>query len=351
MTPRAASSAAANVSTRPAKATVRTPCAAASRATPSTVFPVSVCASRLPSPVKHHCAPSRASRSPRSSATISTPGRNSAFAKASSPKPSPPAAPAPGTARRSRPSSSAATLAKWSSASSSWATAAASAPFCGPKIALAPFGPVKRTRDVGCDFDARACDAWIQASQVDAREAYERRSAGRQFALAAVEQTRAERLQQTGSAVVRRTAADADDDVPRSFVERGFDQLARTVTRRAKRIALFRDDTSCNPEAAAISTIAVEPAKANAASSGVPSGPRTIRATRRAPVAKKASTVPSPPSAIGTVRASSDEPNASSKPRSIAAAASSAVKLPLNLSGAMTARNQLCVIKMSWVMT
>ena len=60
--------------------------------------------------------------------------------------------------------------------------------------------------------------------------------------------------------------------------------------------------------------------------------------------ATRASTVPSPPSAIGTW--SMDAPgHALVTPRAIAAAASAADRLPLNLSGAITTRMAVCLAK------
>ena len=85
-------------------------------------------------------APRSACGRPHSSATMSTPGRNSA-PSASSAIPAPPAAPAPGTSRRSRPSARAMASAVCASAASSFGTSCGFAPFCGPKIADAPFGP------------------------------------------------------------------------------------------------------------------------------------------------------------------------------------------------------------------
>src|SRR5450432_2503534 len=67
----------------------------------------------------------------------------------------------------------------------------------------------------------------------------------------------------------------------------------------------------------------------------VPAAPVTAHDRRSPPRARIASSVPSPPSAIGQ-RRSSAAGQTRARPRPIAAAASGAETLPLNESGAMT---------------
>ncbi len=107
-------------------------------------------------------------------------------------------------------------------------------------------------------------------------------------------------------------------------------ELARSASRCAR-------GTRASPEARASSTTAVEVCRANAASTGAPSGPVTVTGTSVKPAAIAASSVPSPPSAIGTtVRSASASteriPAATASPTPRASRAS------LNLSGATTIR-------------
>src|SRR5438477_411854 len=84
---------------RPTKAKTGLSSFRASRATPAGVFPSRVCRSRLPSPVMTTSASLIFASSPTASATTSKPGRTFAPQKLIRPKPSPPAAPAPGSSR------------------------------------------------------------------------------------------------------------------------------------------------------------------------------------------------------------------------------------------------------------
>ena len=90
------------------------------------------------------------------------------------------------------------------------------------------------------------------------------------------------------------------------------------------------------PEAAAISRKAVPPATPISAFAGRPRGSRTVHVTSCPPAAAvRARTVPSPPSASGTQRTSASGIAARIAAFSISAARS-AVRDPLNLSGART---------------
>ena len=108
------------------------------------------------------------------------------------------------------------------------------------------------------------------------------------------------------------------------------------VTRGSRRAR----GTSGSPEAAAISMTAVRPSPSTpqAASTGSPSGPRTaVRLGWPAVASSSASTVPSPPSAMGTFTTSAPGKTART-PRSMAWATCSAEALPLNESGATMTR-------------
>src|ERR1700704_4372640 len=108
----------------------------------------------------------------------------------------------------------------------------------------------------------------------------------------------------------------------------------------ALRGSRFPGGTRARPAAFAISITAVDPPSISpySASTGSPSGPRTRRVRRSPPVAAtSASTVPSPPSAIGTNTISASG-RAARTPSAIASAASNAVNEPLKALGAMTMR-------------
>ncbi|MNZ81333.1 hypothetical protein D3C78_999960 [compost metagenome] len=96
--------------------------------------------------------------------------------------------------------------------------------------------------------------------------------------------------------------------------------------------------TSCRPLASAISMIAVHDSGSQPhwALTSCPKGPVT-RALRRSPgvVARMASIVPSPPSAMGHWTSSASG-SASRSPQAIESATSAALRLSLNESGAMT---------------
>ncbi len=86
--------------------------------------------------------------------------------------------------------------------------------------------------------------------------------------------------------------------------------------------------------------MAVPSLTAKAAVVAWPVGPRTPISTRRYPAASAASTVPSPPSAIGTCTVASPG-RARSSPAATDAATWGAVSVPLNLSGAISTQPML----------
>ena len=89
----------------------------------------------------------------------------------------------------------------------------------------------------------------------------------------------------------------------------------------------------CRPQVFATSTTAVAPSKAIAAVCRSPVAAATSTSTERKPAATAAATLPSPPSASGSARVVT--PRCSS-PVPRWRATSAAVRLPLNLSGAMS---------------
>ena len=97
--------------------------------------------------------------------------------------------------------------------------------------------------------------------------------------------------------------ADADDDVPEAGVERGPEQLAGAEGRGDARVAAPLGDERDARGGGHLDDGASgrPPRTPQRASTGRPSGPRTVRVSKRPPVAvTSASTVPSPPSAMGT---------------------------------------------------
>ena len=105
------------------------------------VLPQAVWWSIRPSPVSTRSAPSTFSAKPLASSRMRIPGRSSAPRKAKSPAPKPPAAPAPGWWRTSRPTAfsiSSIALARFASSSP---IISGVAPFCGPNMAVQPRGP------------------------------------------------------------------------------------------------------------------------------------------------------------------------------------------------------------------
>ena len=83
-------------------------------------------------------------------------------------------------------------------------------------------------------------------------------------------------------------------------VEGRADDLAQAAAGRGERLeSAIREPPS--PDTSAISTTAVSPRRAYAVVTGSPVGPVAVTGTRSNPAETAASTVPSPPSATGTV--------------------------------------------------
>ncbi len=124
-------------STAPDSKVAGTPASRACLQAMKGALPGSVCTSERPSPVISQFAPSSASSSPISRATTSAPVSKRAPSICSA-KPSPPAAPAPGSLRLATPIAGSSRSAKWARAVSISAICSGVTPFCGPKIAVAP---------------------------------------------------------------------------------------------------------------------------------------------------------------------------------------------------------------------
>ena len=129
-------------STWPASTITGIPSGPAESARKPTTFPCRDCSSNRPSPVTIMSAVSRSSAKWVCSAMIAAPD-SMRPRSASSPAPMPPAAPAPGSELTSRPATASSSSAHASRRTSSAATAAESAPFCGPNTLAAPQGPTR----------------------------------------------------------------------------------------------------------------------------------------------------------------------------------------------------------------
>ncbi len=94
----------------------------------------------------------------------------------------------------------------------------------------------------------------------------------------------------------------------------------------------------CRPQAWALSTYAVSPSSSSDPGTSSPYGPETVTASSSPPrEACSTSTKPGPPSAIGTSSSSSSGARRR-QPSAIACAASTALSVPANLSGAIRTR-------------
>ena len=336
-TPRARSS--ASTSDRRCRRT-RSPArraARASSATPSTTLPRSVCASIRPSPVKHQSAPRSARVSPRTLATSVHAAFEPRAARARQ-RPAQPAGRAgAGQRRADRGRSPPHRVGEpREHAVEERHVVAQSRPFADrrpPPRRAARAAVVHVARDRESTRRSRGSSA----VEIDPRDV---RAALRVPARARAPRASRKRAPSAASAPAPPSVV-ALPPIPSTMrvaprVERVAQQLAGAARRRAPRVER-RAPSSASPDAAAISTIAVSPSRAYVASTGSPSGPvtRTVRGV--APLARNASTVPSPPSAIGTsshARAGEHVAHA----RGQRGGDAGRVELPLNLSGATTTR-------------
>ena len=193
----------------------------------------------------------------------------------------------------------------------------------------------ERIVHVAGHVDARAGQPGVESMDIDGGDPRQRAAAGRQAVSFGVQQPRAQRGQHACAGVVGGGAAQAQDDVARAGVERGQDQLAHAVAAGAHRISARRRDQlqagsgGHFDDGRAVRQHAPDRVDRPSASFTV-----CMRASPEA-AASTASTVPSPPSAMGTQTVCAPG-IAAFTPRAMASAAAGAEMLSLNESGAMT---------------
>ena len=241
--------------------------------TPPTTLPAKLVASTLPSPVSTRSAPSSAASRPAAPATTSNPGSSRAPIAASPPA-SPPAAPLPSSARTSTP-------VRDSNCSASRARRRGEQLHLGVARTLLRSVDARGVEEVGGDV-ARDHD-------VDAGERPPERSRPRRA------RRRSSRFRRRPPRLRRaplRSAAAMHSPVPRLVARNG--SLRPSHEREPARLRGFDDRGAVGQQA----PLGVDSS---------PSGPVT-RAVRREPptAASSASRVPSPPSASGTTRTSSN---------------------------------------------
>ena len=207
----------------PATRAVGTPASRARPATTVGALPASDCPSKRPSPVITRSAPMIASASPTACATSAAPPPIRA-PHASSPNPAPPAAPAPGAAA-SGCSASGIRSASRARFASSTSTVAASAPFCGPKIAAAPRSP-----NSGLVTSPRMTAPPAGRGRSPERSTWSSIARPRlpsgTGAARRVEEPGAEHGERRRAAVARRAAAQPEQQPLDAGVQRGRDRLA-----------------------------------------------------------------------------------------------------------------------------
>ena len=116
------------------------------------------------------------------------------------------------------------------------------APFCGPKTADAPSGPVSGLVTSLANIIGVRVTRGSRTGAIDAVEVGERRSPARQVATVGVEQSDAESLGHAGAAVIGGAAAESDDDAFRAMVERVEDQFADAARGGAQRVGRGADE-------------------------------------------------------------------------------------------------------------
>ena len=335
ITPRLASPASSSW-IRPASAMSGTPRGRARAAIPAGALPLRLCSSSEPSPVMTRSAPSSASSTPVNPAMRSNPDSTVAPSPAIAPAATPPPAPAPGTCETSGAPPTCSACAQRPSASSSKVTSAGPAPFCGPNTAAAPSGPssgfvtsvatatltpVSRSRTGVSSVDATR-DSVPPPSPTGAPNASSTPAPSAPSIPAPPSVLAVPPTVRTSRVAPCISASASSSPTPQVCAPSAVSGLG---------------STNSIPHARADSMYAVPSSTAYRALTASSSGPRTVSRTIRAPAASRTSSVPSPPSATGQVTISASG-NASRTPSAIASAASTAVRLPLNLSGAMTTR-------------
>ena len=155
------------------------------------------------------------------------PGRSAAPSTASAAKPTPPAAPAPGSPR---PVGTGRAAHQLGPAGQRGRPAGrrrpGSAPFCGPYTAAAPRSPSSGLSTSPATTTSTSGQSRVQAREVQGRGARERGAAGRHLGPAVVEDPGAEGLEQPGTAVGAGAAADAQNQLAAAVADRGRHQLA-----------------------------------------------------------------------------------------------------------------------------
>ena len=232
---------------------------------------------------------------------ISMPGVSVAFKKQWAANPMPPAAPAPGSSRSSRPSALAVRSAKWPSARSSVATSASVAPFCGPKTALAPRSPSSglSTSTAASTRNSAKRGSNVERSRIaSCWSAAPPGGSGWPWASSSVAPNACS-IPAPASLVALPPSSSRAWVAPASRAARNSSPTPKVVVCRALRSAWVR---CCRPLASASSINAVRCSlsQPQAAWRGRPRASCTVSVRRSAWVAAiKASRLPSPPSARG----------------------------------------------------
>src|SRR5690606_18236222 len=274
---------------------------------------------------------------PVSSATSAEPGTSEA-PHTSSAKPVPPAAPAPAVSARSARPSTSARRARPASARS---IVSPSSPFCGPNTAAAPLGPES-------GFVTSLSTVTPPAGSGARRDRSAEASSSRPAAPSTTDAPKSLR-NRAPSAVSSPMppSVEALEPMPSTRRETPASSAALMACPKPSVDASSgrrSSPSSSMPDVFASSTTPVPPGSSSVAGSrshdeftGAPAGPVTRTGTRFASgiAFSNASTVPSPPSAMGrSVKVSAGDER--TQPSAIATAASAAVTDPLKLSGAMT---------------
>ena len=270
---------------------------------------------------------------PAAAMASSTPGRSANEANrswiASSAKPTPPAAPAPGMSRTPRPATSSRRSAHSPLRASSCATSSGVAPFCGPKTAAAPSEP-------SSGFDTS--HATSSSIRERAGSSVERSGAPSSCTRA----PRPCRRPRPPSVVALPPIPSVTRRTPAAAAARSSWPVPMLVARTGSRSA---GATRESPDASAISSTAASPStdRSQRAVMGRPSGSSTGAACHtQPPAAAIASSVPSPPSASGARTISSDG-RAAAQPDASARATWIEVNVPLYESGATSTRRRRSV--------
>src|SRR5690606_13811698 len=278
------------------------------------------------------CATS--SSSPDASATIAIPDVISA-PSTSRAKPRPPAAPAP-LASAIRRSAGVGPQTASTNRSSRWSTVricSSVRPFWGPNVRVAPNMPssiVSTSAATTSSTPARRSRTAVRSTRVTGSSASGPASSG------------ASAVAPSAASIPAPPSLVALPPSP-TTIRRAPPSTAAAIACPTPTVVASSGRTSsttCSPQAWADSRYTVSPCTSSVTGVGSPSGPVTLTTSSRAdsPSAScRACTNPGPPSAIGASTSSSSAA-VRRHPSAIAAAASGAVRVPANLSGATTMR-------------